>query len=82
MEGQTFGKYILKSNTDDAATARGAVMEGQAQWLMMERMANKLGQSLLNSPKLAQMSASMSDSASQYPEMGKAPLPNFFTTSF
>ena len=68
------GKYILKSNTDDAATARGAVMEGQAQWLMMERMANKLGQSLVDSPRLAQMSANMSDSASQYPEMAKAPL--------
>ncbi len=68
------GKYILKSTTDDAATARGAVMEGQAQWLMMERMAKKLGQSLVDSTRLSDMAASMNDSAAQYPELAKAPL--------
>ena len=67
-------KYILKSNTDDAATARGAVMEGQAQWLMMERMAKKLGQSLIDSPRIFDIAASMSESAGQFSELGKAPL--------
>lgn len=68
------GKYILKSNTDDAATARGAVMEGQAQWLMMERMAKKMGQSLIDSPRIIDIAAGMSESASQFSELGKAPL--------
>lgn len=67
-------KYILKSNTDDAATARGAVMEGQAQWLMMERMAKKMGQSLLTSDTLLSMVGSMADQASLYPELAKSPM--------
>ena len=67
-------KFILKSNTDDAATARGAVMEGQAQWLMMERMAKKNGQSLLTSDMLLSMISSMGESSSQYPELAKSPM--------
>ena len=38
--------------SDDGATARLAVMEGQATWLMSELLARKMGQSLKDSPAL------------------------------
>ena len=49
------GKFIKQgSKSDDGATARLAVMEGQATWLMSEYLARKMGQSLQNSPALVQ----------------------------
>jgi hypothetical protein len=61
--------------SDDGSTARLAVMEGQATWLMSEYMARKNGQSLRDSPALAAMMSTMSESgAGQYPVFESAPL--------
>jgi hypothetical protein len=70
------GKFIKKSRNDDASTARMAVMEGQATWLMMESMVARLGQSMKSMPSVADlMSNSASEAmASQYPVLAKAPL--------
>jgi hypothetical protein len=70
------GKYIRKGRkSDDGATARLAVMEGQATWLMSEYLARKMGQSLLNSPALVKTMASLSESgAGDYPVFDSAPL--------
>ncbi|MCX6607509.1 MAG: hypothetical protein NTV52_28515, partial [Acidobacteria bacterium] len=46
------GRFIRKGKSDDGATARLAVMEGQAQWLMYEIMGSKMGQSLRTDPGL------------------------------
>jgi hypothetical protein len=70
------GKYIRQGRkSDDGSTARLAVMEGQATWLMSEYLARRNGQSLKTSPELVAMMSTMSDSAGgQYPVFDKAPL--------
>jgi hypothetical protein len=61
--------------SDDGATARLAVMEGQATWLMSELLARKMGQSLKDSPALlAMMSGATDGGAGQYPVFDNAPL--------
>ncbi|MBZ5726474.1 MAG: ImmA/IrrE family metallo-endopeptidase [Acidobacteriia bacterium] len=61
--------------SDDGATARLAVMEGQATWLMSEYLARKSGQSLKDSPALVAAMSNLSDSgAGQYPIYENAPL--------
>jgi hypothetical protein len=69
-------KYIRQGRkSDDGATARLAVMEGQATWLMSEFLAQKGGQSLKNSPSLVAMMSNLSDSgAGQFPVFDSAPL--------
>jgi hypothetical protein len=69
------GKYIRQGRkSDDGSTARLAVMEGQATWLMSEYLARRLGQSLKTSPSLVQMMSRMSDTAGNYPVFENAPL--------
>ncbi|HEV2448209.1 MAG TPA: hypothetical protein VGS58_19895, partial [Candidatus Sulfopaludibacter sp.] len=61
--------------SDDGSTARLAVMEGQATWLMSEYLARHNGQSLKTSPALVAMMSTVSDSGGgQYPVFDKAPL--------
>ena len=61
--------------SDDGASARLAVMEGQATWLMSEFLARKTGQSLKNSPSLVAMMSNLSENgAGQYPVFESAPL--------
>jgi hypothetical protein len=61
--------------SDDGATARLAVMEGQATWLMSELLARKMGQSLKDSPALlAMMSGATDGGAGQYPVFDNSPL--------
>lgn len=61
--------------SDDGATARLAVMEGQATWLMSEYLARRMGQSLKDSPAMVSMMSNMSDAGDgQYPVFEKAPL--------
>ena len=70
------GKYIKTGRTDDASTARTAVMEGQATWLMLESMAQKAGMTIADKPQMLDlMSAGASDAmASQFPVLATAPL--------
>jgi hypothetical protein len=70
-------KFLRKGNkSDDAATAREAVIEGQATWLMWAYVAKlgggeaKISEFILDSMKGAADSAV----ASQYPVFEKAPL--------
>ncbi len=68
-------KYIQQGRNDDSATARMAVMEGQAQWLMYELMAKKSGQSLRKDPSMVRMFVNASAMGlSQYPELSNSPL--------
>ncbi len=61
--------------SDDGASARLAVMEGQATWLMSEYLARKNGQTLKDSPGLVAMMSNLSDSGGgQYPVYDSAPL--------
>lgn len=61
--------------SDDGATARMAVMEGQATWLMSELLAHKAGQSLKDSPALLAMMAGATDGgAGQFPVFDNSPL--------
>ncbi len=61
--------------SDDGATARLAVMEGQATWMMSEYLARKNGQTLKDSPALVAMMSNLSDSGGgQYPVYESAPL--------
>jgi hypothetical protein len=61
---------------DDGSTARLAVMEGQATWLMSEFLARQNGQTLKNSPSLVDAMSKLSDSggSSQYPVFDNEPL--------
>ena len=69
------GKFMRKGrNSDDGTTARLAVMEGQATWLMSEYVARKAGRSLANSPDLVRSMSSLSDGGSQYPVYENSPL--------
>ena len=68
-------KYLRGvSDQDEASLARQAVVEGQAQWLMSEYMARKMGQSLLKSPSLANMLSGATDPSGQFPVYDQAPL--------
>jgi len=69
-------KFIRQGRkSDDGASARMAVMEGQATWLMSEYLARKMGQTLKDSPELVAMMSSMSENAGgQYPVFESAPL--------
>ncbi|HTP31858.1 MAG TPA: hypothetical protein VMJ75_06770 [Candidatus Acidoferrales bacterium] len=61
--------------SDDGSTARLAVMEGQATWLMSEYLARKVGQSLKDSPTLLAMMSSVNDAGGgQYPIYDSSPL--------
>jgi hypothetical protein len=61
--------------SDDGSTARLAVMEGQATWMMSEFLARKMGQSLKDSPALVAMMSSVSDNGGgQYPVFDNSPL--------
>jgi hypothetical protein len=70
------GKFIKQGKkSDDGASARLAVMEGQATWLMSEFLARKLGQSLKDSPAMVAAMSAMSESGSgQFPVFESAPL--------
>ena len=64
--------------SDDGSTARLAVMEGQATWMMSEYMARKAGQSLLKSPSLAaEMSNLAADDSSAPTEAAGSEFPVF-----
>ncbi|HZT32037.1 MAG TPA: hypothetical protein VFA33_19270 [Bryobacteraceae bacterium] len=69
-------KYIKQGQkSDDGATARMAVMEGQATWLMSEYLARQMGQSLATSPTLLEMmSRSMDPAGGQFPIFENSPL--------
>lgn len=61
--------------SDDGSTARLAVMEGQATWLMSEYLARRNGRTLKGSPELAATMAKLSDSSGgQYPVFENEPL--------
>jgi len=61
--------------SDDGSTARMAVMEGQATWLMSEYLARKNGQSLKGSPTLvSSMSRLGEGAAGDFPVYDNAPL--------
>jgi hypothetical protein len=69
------GKFIRQGRkSDDGATARLAIMEGQATWLMSEFLARQLGQSLKTTPALVKMMSALSDSSGQFPVFDSAPL--------
>jgi hypothetical protein len=69
-------RYIKQGNkNDDGSTARLAVMEGQATWMMSEYLARKAGGSLIDSPQAAAAMAGMSDEdKGQYPVFDNQPL--------
>src|ERR1035437_4875586 len=75
-QNYNLSKFIKAGRkSDDGATARLAVMEGQATWLMSELLARKMGQSLKDSPALlAMMSGATEGAAGQYPVFDNAPL--------
>jgi hypothetical protein len=61
--------------SDDGSTARLAVMEGQATWLMSEYLARRNGTSLKDNREMANMMSTMADSSGgQYPVFENAPL--------
>src|SRR5262249_38289274 len=67
------GKYIRQGRkSDDGSTARLAVMEGQATWLMSEYLARRLGQSLKSSPALVRMMSAMGQTTGQFPVFDNA----------
>ena len=74
-QNYNLAKFIRQGRqSDDGSTARLAVMEGQATWLMAEYLARKNGQSLKDSPALVQMMSSTSDASGQFPVYENAPL--------
>ena len=74
-QNYNLGKYIRQGRqSDDGSTARLAVMEGQATWLMAEYLARKNGQSLKDSPALVQMMSNPSEASGQFPVYENAPL--------
>jgi hypothetical protein len=74
-QNYNLGKFIRQGRkSDDGSTARLAVMEGQATWLMSEYLARKNGQSLKDNPALVAMMSNLSDSSGQYPVFENAPL--------
>ena len=75
-QNYNLSKFIKAGrNSDDGATARLAVMEGQATWLMSELLARKMGESLKDSPSLlATMSGAADGAAGQFPVFDQSPL--------
>jgi hypothetical protein len=83
-QNYNLGRFIKQGRkSDDGSTARLAVMEGQATWMMSEYIARKSGQSLKDSATLAAAMATMSagddDKAadkpdSEFPVFDKEPL--------
>jgi hypothetical protein len=69
------GKYISEGmRSDDAATARQAVMEGQASWLMTAYLSKKTGgPGEVSDAILDLMTHTMESSPEQYPVFSKAP---------
>ena len=69
------GKYISESmRSDDAATARQAVMEGQASWLMTAYLSKKAGgRGEVSDAVLDLMTHSLEVSPDQYPVYAKSP---------
>jgi len=69
------GKYIHEgSRSDDGSTARLAVMEGQATWLMTAYMSKQTGgPAEVSDNALEIMSHSVEGSAEQYPVFSKSP---------
>jgi hypothetical protein len=70
-------RFIRKAReSDDAALARMAVMEGQATWLMSEFLARRSGETLVHNPALAERMNHMSDSAGggEFPVFEGSPL--------
>jgi hypothetical protein len=69
-------KFIKQGRkSDDGSTARLAVMEGQATWIMSEFLARKAGETLKTSPALVTQMSTMSDGgAGQYPVYDQSPL--------
>lgn len=69
------GKFMQHSgSSDDASTARLAVMEGQASWLMAEYMARQAGQTLKNNQAMLELLTGGDVGAGQFPVFDKAPL--------
>ncbi|MBV8819049.1 MAG: hypothetical protein JO022_11880, partial [Acidobacteriaceae bacterium] len=68
-------KYIKQNESDDAATARMAVTEGQASWLMSAYLHQRAGLGP-DVPKaiLEMMSNSIDEGPSQYPVYAQSPL--------
>ena len=75
-QNYNLSKFIKAGrNSDDGATARLAVMEGQATWLMSELLARKMGESLKDPPSLlATMSGAADGAAGQFPVFDQSPL--------
>lgn len=74
-QNYNLAKFIRQGRkSDDGATARMAVMEGQATWLMSELLARKMGQSLKGSPALLAAMSSLENGGAQYPVFDSAPL--------
>jgi len=83
-QNYNLGRFIKQGRkSDDGSTARLAVMEGQATWMMSEYIARKSGQSLRDSPALAAAMANMAagdegaDAAKtdgEFPVFDKEPL--------
>jgi len=74
-QNYNLGRFIRQGRkSDDGATARLAVMEGQATWLMSEFLARKTGQSLKDSPSLVAMMSNLSEGGGQYPVFDSSPL--------
>ena len=69
------GKYISEGmRSDDGATARQAVMEGQASWLMTAYLSKKSGgPGEVSNEILDLMTHTMESSPEQYPIFSKAP---------
>lgn len=70
------GKYIRQKNqSDDAASARMAVMEGQANWLMSSYLHKRAGLGPdVPEAMLQMMSGSVETSAAQFPVFAQSPL--------
>jgi len=59
-QNYNLGRFIKQGRkSDDGSTARLAVMEGQATWLMSEYLARQSGQSLRDSATLAAMMSNL-----------------------
>ena len=83
-QNYNLGRFIKQGNkSDDGSTARLAVMEGQATWMMSEYLARKAGTSLKDSATLAAAMANMAvgdeggesdKSDGEFPVFDKEPL--------
>ena len=69
-------KFIRQGRqSDDGSTARLAVMEGQATWMMSEFLARRNGKSLKDSPELVTLMSNLTDGGGgEYPVYEKSPL--------